>query len=172
MSYPRTMNDEQLCTFGFVISPDNPDVAYHQLYPNLSFRHRCSTCGNWSSGHGGEELECPQCFQRKKPLQPTNQYFKLYMCCVEEDCTIRKQAFAFLQEVGVDVKWRCQDGFGEYVDLQHLKSLPEEERIEVFLALNNVSISKFGARKLAHPGTRYQLDLRQSEHAKDAVRPA
>ena len=159
MSYPGTMNDEQLRTFGFIVSPDNPDLAYHQLYPNLSFRHRCSTCGNWSSGQGGKELECPQCFQGKTPLQVTNQYFKLYVCCFDDECTIRKQAFAFLREVGVDVKWGCHDGFGEYINLQHLKSFSEEDRIEILLLLNNVSVSKFKARKLAHPGSKMRSKL-------------
>lgn len=159
MSFPKTMTTEQLQEYGFVIDPDNEARAYSELYPDLSCRHRCETCGMWSSVMGGEKLECPQCHQRKPPLRETKQYFKLYACCQDDGCQVRHQAIQILRRVGIDTNWPSHDGFGEYWSLYAVKELSDPERSEFFEVVNNLSVSKFGARKLCHPNSKARSKL-------------
>jgi hypothetical protein len=155
------MNDMQLREFGFRVSEDDPTVAFSELYPNLSFRHKCSDCGMWSSAYSGKDRKkhCPQCYADKTPIKETKQYFKLYACCFDDDCPIRKEASAFLHEMGIDARWPAHDGFGEYFSLDPIKSLSEAERDQFFTTINNVSVSKFGARQLAHPNSKKRSKL-------------
>ena len=159
MSFPKYMDDEELRTYGFVLCPDNENEAYCELYPNLSRRHRCSSCGMWSSVTGGKQLVCPQCSQRKNPIRVTKQYFKLYLCCHDDTCPTREQAFQILQQAGLDTHWRSHDRFGEYVSLELLMRCSDEERIEFFEIINDYSVSKFGARKLCHPNSKSRSKL-------------
>jgi hypothetical protein len=149
MSYLGTMTGEQLAQNGFDISPDDPNLAICRLYPHLSFRHRCSKCGNWSRLFNGE---CPQCFMGKKPIKPTKQYFKLYLrCCTDENCAIRAEARGLLRDAGMETVWTHHDGFGEYISLDAVRGWAEAEQHEIFATVNEFSVSKYGARLLCHP---------------------
>ncbi len=154
------MTDEELVTHGFVVFPDDPTKAYCALYPTLSFRHRCDTCGIWSSLQGNDEkMECPQCFTGKKPFKPNKQSFKLYLCCDSDDCPIIQEAFALLRENGINPRWGSYDGFGGYIELDHLRTLPDEQRVRFYLAVNNITVSKYRARLLVHPGSKKKSKL-------------
>lgn len=151
MSYLKTMTTEQLEQNGFKISPDDPDLAVSRLYPNLSVRHRCRKCGNWSMTSNGK---CPQCFVGKKPLKATRQYYKFYLhCCGDKNCGVRREAMSFLGAKGMETLWLEHDGYGAHVSLQPVRSWDEEERSEFFSSLNEFSVSKYGARLLVHPGS-------------------
>jgi hypothetical protein len=157
MSYLGTMTTEQLGQNGFDISPDNPDLAISRVYPNLSMRHRCQKCGNWSRIINGK---CAQCFVGKEPLKPTRQCYKFYLhCCAAEDCPTRREALAFLSSSGMDTRWRSGDGFGEYISLEPIRSWAEAERSEFFATINEFSVSKFGARLLCHPNSNRRSKL-------------
>ncbi len=157
MSYLGTMTTEQLAQNGFDISPDDPDLAVSRLCPHLSVRHRCQRCGNWSRATNGK---CPQCFVGKNPLKPTRQYYKFYLqCCPSDDCLIRREAKAFLALAGMETHWLGQDRFGEYVSLDPMRSRAEAERNEFFAAVNEFSVSKFGARLLCHPNSNRRSKL-------------
>jgi len=158
MSYPKHMNDEELVTFGFAVSPDDPSLAYHKLYPELSVRHRCSSCGTWSAVVGGKELVCKQCSQGKTPVV-NRQFHKLYLCCNDEDCQTRRRALQMLGEAGCDTVWSNHDGFGEYVSLDPLTSMSSQQRTEFNLTINRFSVSKFGARKVVHPDSKRRSKL-------------
>jgi len=126
MSYIGTMTTEQLGQNGFDISPDDPNLAICRLYPNLSVRHRCLKCGNWSGLINGK---CPQCLVGKEPLKPTRQYYKFYLhCCSNRDCLIREEAITFLRVAGMETHWLSHDGFGEYIPLDPIRSWNEAQR--------------------------------------------
>lgn len=149
MSFIGTMTTEQLEQNGFHVSQVDPNLAVSKLYPNFSVRHRCEKCGNWSRSYNGQ---CPRCFIGRPPLKTTKQYYKVYTnCCTNKDCEFRLEATAFLNSAGMDTKWPFHDGNGEYVSLLPIKSWSEELQCEFFADLNEVSVSKFGARLLAHP---------------------
>ena len=157
MSFIGTMTTEQLVQNGFYISPDNSDLAICKLYPNLSMRHRCQKCGNWSRSHNGQ---CPQCFIGRSPLKPTKQYFKVYtQCCGDQNCELRREASAFLNSAGMDTKWTGHDRYGAYVSLSPVQSWSEEDRNEFFADINEFSVSKFGARLLCHPDSKNRSKL-------------
>lgn len=158
MSYPKTMTTAQLEQFGFYISPDDPKLAINEIYPNLSFRHQCDMCGNWSATTNGQ---CRQCLIGHEPLKPTKQYFKFYLgCCGDKDCRIRLEAVHFLKKMGFPDEDR--DGNGSYINLSLAKKWTDEEQSELFLELNNFSVSKYGARKLAHPKSKATSKLPKS----------
>jgi hypothetical protein len=155
MSYPNFMTDEELVTHGFVVFEDNPKKAYSSLYPTFSFRHKCDTCGRWSAVFGnGRRMECVRCFTGGKPFEPTLQSYKLYMCCFEQDCPVRRQALEMLHDAGIELDGPRHEGIGECYSLEQIKDWPEDKRIEFLLTLNNISVSKFRARKLVHPGSK------------------
>jgi len=158
MSYLGTMTTEQLAHNGFYVSPDNPRLAINKIYPHLSVRHHCQTCGNWSRGFNGK---CPQCHKGSKPLQPTKQHFKFYyQCCRDEDCPVRKDAFRYLQSCGLDTKWTCHDGSGGgYVDLAPIREWDEEKRNDFYEEINCFSVSFNKARKLKHPDSKAKSKL-------------
>jgi hypothetical protein len=158
MSYPAYMTDEQLRTDGFVVSPDNPNLAHSILYPTLSYRHRCPSCGMWS---GLTDGLCRQCHQGKKPIKITKQYYKLYLCCDDETCPIRQQAFSILREAGIDPTRPRYEKIG--IDLALLKTFSEEKRVQFFDTINNISVSKHGARKLRHEGSKMRSKLPKSK---------
>ena len=154
MSYPDFMTDEELVTHGFVVCADNPKKAYSKLYPS-SFRHKCDTCGRWSAGFGNDKkMECQRCYTERKRFDPTLQSYKLYMCCFDGDCPIRRQALDLLRDAGISVGWPRHERIGEYHSLEQIEGWPEDKRIEFLLTLNNISVSKFRARKLIHPGSK------------------
>lgn len=157
MSYLKTMTLEQLGQYGFDISPDDSSLAVCRLYPNLSVRHRCEKCGNWSSVTNGK---CPRCFVRKNPQKPTGQYFKFYLsCCSNDNCSVRKEAMVYLASEGMDTVWLCHDGFGRYVSLKPIQEWDETDRTEFFDAINDFSVSKYGARLLCHPDSKQRSKL-------------
>ena len=134
-----------------------PNLAVCRLYPNLSVRHRCEKCGNWSSATNGK---CAKCFVGKKPLKPTRQYYKFYLgCCGNENCSVRKEAKAYLASEGLDTTWLCHDGFGEYVSLKPIQEWDETDRNDFFDAINDFSVSKYGARLLCHPDSKKRSKL-------------
>ncbi len=51
------MNHEELHAFGFAISPDDPTLAVHLVYPNLTCRYLCPTCNIWVA-KSLEEIFC------------------------------------------------------------------------------------------------------------------
>lgn len=157
MSYIGTMTTEQLGQNGFHISPNDPDLAICTLYPNLSVRHRCGKCGNWSRSYNGL---CPQCYVGKSPLKPTKQYYKIYTkCCPDQTCGLRKEVMVFLGLAGMDTTWTSQDRYGEYVSLMPIKSWGEADRNAFYAEINDFSVSKFGARLISHPGSKTRSKL-------------
>ena len=153
MSYPDFMTDEELVTHGFVVFEDNAKKAYSKLYPTISFRHKCDTCGLWSALYGNEKkMERRRCFTGSKPFEPTLQSYKLYLRCFDENCQVRRHAVELLHEAGIDVGWPRHERIGECYLLEQIKGWPEDRRIEFLLTLNNITVSKFRARKLVHPG--------------------
>jgi hypothetical protein len=155
------MTDEQLRTYGFVVFPDDPNKARSELYPHLSYRHRCPSCGMWSGLRDGV---CVQCHQGKKPIRITKQYYKLYLCCDDETCPIRQQAFSILREAGIDPNRLRYEKIGDCIDLALLQTLSEEKRADFFDTINNISVSKHGARKLRHEGSKTRSKLPKSKH--------
>ena len=134
MSYPDFMTDEELVTHGFVVCEHNPKKAYSTLYPTLSFRHKCDTCGRWSAVFGNErKMECLRCFTGRRPFEPTLQSYKLYMCCFEEDCLVRRQALELLRDAGIAVGWPRHERNGDCYSLEQIKDWPEEKRTEFLL---------------------------------------
>ncbi|MBA2116679.1 hypothetical protein HOV93_38710 [Planctomycetes bacterium FF15] len=149
MSYLKTMTTAQLKQNGFIITAENPDIAISSLYPNLSFRYRCDNCGNWSSAFNDQ---CPQCFRGNEPLKVTKQYYKFYVgCCADTGCLLREEAIRYLRSLGFPNE--CRDGYGPYIDLSQAIQRSEYEQTDLFLELNCISVSKYGARKLVHPGS-------------------
>jgi hypothetical protein len=159
MSYPSYMTDEELKVYGFVIDPEKPTTAYSELYPNFSFRHRCETCGIWSAVFGGTIMECPRCYQGKEPFKVTLQSYKLYVCCFDPECAIRKAAMPILWEADIDAKWPSHDGYGEYYNLASLKTASKEKQECFFMSIRNLCVSKFRAMKLTHPGKKERSKL-------------
>ena len=153
MSYPKYMDDEQLRAFGFVVSPDDPREAYHKLHPNFSRRHRCSKCRIWASVvTGGEEHVCDRCrLGRQRAVN--RQYSKLYVCCDRDECPTRQETLHLLCSHGIDAELQ-HDGFGEFFSLEDAKSISAGERCELQDKIAAHSMSKFGGRKLVHPGSR------------------
>src|SRR4051812_3673100 len=57
------------------------------------------------------------CHAGKAPHRITQQSYKLYLCCNDHECDLRKQAFEFLSGYGLELISLGHDGFGGYVDL-------------------------------------------------------
>ena len=111
MSYPKYMTDEELAAFGFRVSDDNPTLAKHKLYPNLSVRYRCPSCNLWASTmKGGTTLVCEQCHQGGRKVDTEKQFRKLYQCCTSQGCPTWDAAKQLLREHGVEIT-DCQDGY-------------------------------------------------------------
>ena len=163
LSYPAYIHTEELNRYGFAINPDNPRQAVHTIYPTLSCRWQCDKCGVWSSSIGGlRGMFCLRCVTDRKPHTVTNQTYKLYHCCNDRECVVRQQAEQFLGGYGIELLWGSHDGYGGYYDLKPVKELDEEEQEHFFLQLNAISVSKFRARKMVHPGTKARSKLPKS----------
>jgi len=148
MSYPKYMIDEQLAAFGFRVLGDNPTMAKHKLYPNLSVRYRCPSCNLWASTmKGGKTLVCEQCHKGGQKINTEKQFRKLYQCCTNRECPTWRAAKTLLTEHGVEII-DCHDGFGSYLDLSPIEQWPLEKKLSLHVDINQYSASKFGARKL------------------------
>lgn len=157
LSYLSTLTTAQLEEEGFAIDEDNPRRATHTIYPNLSVRHQCEECGNWSALFGGAKMRCLQCNTGKPATKETLQYWKVYLCCNDDDCPVRREAFQFLCKYGLreQTEWRRSERIGECVDISKLKdTLSEEQRSEFFAMLNEFTVSKFASRLLVHPDSK------------------
>ena len=153
MSYPKYMNDEQLLAFGFAVCPDNPMMAEHKLYPNLSVRYRCPSCNLWASTmKGGIQMVCEQCHKGGRKIQTERQFKKLYKCCTDDSCETWQAALKMLTDLGIQIE-NCHDGFGAYLDLSVTDDWPTEERLHLHVEINKYSVSKSGARKVECDGT-------------------
>ncbi len=157
MSYLKTLTTEQLGQNGFDFSREDPNIAVSRLYPNLSVRHRCKKCGNWSMTTNGK---CPQCFIDRKPVKPTLQNYKVYTrCCADENCMVRADALRFLRAAEMETKWTDQDGFSENISLKSILSWSEDKRNAFFDELNEFTVSNYGGHLIVHPGSKRKSKL-------------
>jgi hypothetical protein len=148
MGYPKNMNHEELHAFGFVVSPDDPTLAVHLVYPKLTCRYLCPTCNIWVGKiSGGKVMQCDACRIGKKNKVGTMQFNKLYRCCPDQNCTSMSQAYATLDAFAVS--WEpCHDGFGGYLLMNIPKSWTLDERCKFHSALANFCDSFQKARKV------------------------
>jgi hypothetical protein len=72
---------------------------------------------------------------------------------------VQREARRFLSSSGIEDCGHCFDGYGEYLPFDVIKLWPEEERTEFFEAINDFSVSKFGARLLCHPNSKQKSQL-------------
>ncbi len=147
MSYPSILyGPEDLAAFSFAIDPQNPNVAFSVVYPTLSFRYKCESCGVWADSHNGK---CKGCFIGKPPKRQAGQRDKLYLCCDDLGCEVRQEAFSMLGDAGMPLGI-ASDGFGAtgYVMILFPKDWSEQDRVNFNLKLSGLCVSKFQTRKL------------------------
>ena len=148
MGYPKYMTDEELFAFGFAVSPDNPSLARHKLYPQISVRYRCSLCNIWASSMGsGKELVCAQCHKGGKPIKKSKQFEKLYECCGKHDCETWREILDLFKQNNLPIN-NCHDGFGGFLQISIPDTWSQKQRLEFHVKINNYSVSKYGARKV------------------------
>lgn len=142
------MTDEELFAFGFEVTPDNPFLARHKLYPRLSVRYRCPSCNLWASTmKGGKQLVCEQCHKGGTPIKKSKQFEKLYECCTDRNCETWREVLQLFHHLDVPII-NCHDGFGAYLQIQIPDTWSVEERLQFHAKINDYSVSKFGARKV------------------------
>ncbi len=148
MAFPPTMTDEQLVVFGFEVLPGNPRQARSKLYPNLSFRHRCDGCGQWTTLTGNaERMLCKYCFIGKKPRQPTKDFLRLYECCGDRECSTWLSIVRLFRASGIEPNY-CYGGYGGYTEINFPLSWTSEQRIAFHLRLNEFCIVNRGSRQV------------------------